>query len=60
MNQSNNIIAKINKIQENSKCRTCVKAENSANHVVSKCRIIKDGRTGFERRSIGKYVENIC
>ena len=31
------IKAKIDKTQENSKCRMCAKAEESVNHVLSKC-----------------------
>ena len=31
------IKAKIDKTQENSKCRMCTKAEESINHVLSKC-----------------------
>ena len=35
--RTNNIKAKIDKTQENSKCRMCGKAEESANHVLSEC-----------------------
>ena len=35
--RTNNIKAKIDKAQENSKCRMCGKAEDSVNHVLSKC-----------------------
>ena len=35
--RTNNIKAKIDKTQENSKCRMCGKAEESVNHVLSKC-----------------------
>ena len=35
--RNNNIKAKIDKTQENSKCRMCGKAEESGNHVLSKC-----------------------
>ena len=34
--RTNNIKAKINKTQENSKCRMYEKTEESANHVLSK------------------------
>ena len=34
----NNIKVKIDKTQENSKCRMCGNAEESVNHVLSKCR----------------------
>ena len=35
--RTNNIKAKIDKTQENSKCRMCGKAEESGNHVLSEC-----------------------
>ena len=35
--RTNNIKAKIDKTQENSKCRMCGKAEESVNHVLSEC-----------------------
>ena len=35
--RTNNIKAKIDKIQENSKCRVSRKAEESVNHVLSEC-----------------------
>ena len=35
--RTNNIKAKIEKTQESSKCRMCGKAEESVNHVLSKC-----------------------
>ena len=34
--RTNNIKAKIDKTQENSKCRMCEKTEESANYVLSK------------------------
>ena len=35
--RTNNIKAKIDKTQENSKCRMCGKAKESVNHVLSEC-----------------------
>ena len=35
--RTNNLKAKIDKTQENSKCRMCGKAEESVNHVLSEC-----------------------
>ena len=35
--RTNNIKAKIDNTQENSKCRMCGKAEESVNHVLSEC-----------------------
>ena len=35
--RTNIIKAKIDKTQENSKCRMCGKAEESVNHVLSEC-----------------------
>ena len=35
--RTNNIKAKIDKTQQNSKCRICKKAEKSVNHVLSEC-----------------------
>ena len=63
--RTNNVEAKIDKTQENSTCSMCVKAEESVNHVVSKCSKLaqkeyKNDMIGLERRSIGKYVENMA
>ena len=62
--RTNNIEAKIDKTQENSKCRMCGKAELSVNHVLSECsklakRSVKDDMVSLERRSFGKYVEKM-
>ena len=54
--RTNNIKAKIDKTQENSKCRRCGKAEESVNHVLSKCSKLAQKEY---KRSIGKYVENM-
>ena len=35
--RTNNIKAKVDKTQENSKCRMCGKAEEIVNHVLSEC-----------------------
>ena len=35
--RTNSIKAKIDRTQENSKCRMCGKAEESVNHVLSEC-----------------------
>ena len=35
--RNNNITIKIDKTQENNKCRICGKTEESVNHVLSKC-----------------------
>ena len=35
--RTNNIKAKIDKTQENNKCKMCGKAEENANHVLSEC-----------------------
>ena len=61
--RTNHTKAKIDKTQENSKCRMCGKAEERVNHVLSECsklaqRSIKDDMIGLVRRSNGKYVEN--
>ena len=37
--RTNNIKAKIDKTQENSKCKISGKAEESVNHVLSKCKL---------------------
>ena len=45
----NNMKAKINKTQENSKCRMCGKAEESVNHVLSESS--KLSQTEYERHN---------
>ena len=60
--RTNNIKAKIDMTQENSKCRICGKAELSVNHVLGECsklakRSVKDDMVSLERRSFEKYVE---
>ena len=64
--RTNNIKAKIDKSQENSKCKIIGKAEDSENHALSECSKfaqkeyeLVDDMIGLERSSIGKYVENM-
>ena len=65
--RTNHTKAKIDKTQENSKCRMCGKAEERVNHVLSECS--KLAQKEYKRRHdwfgtkiqweiYGKYVEN--
>ena len=62
--RTNNIKAKIDKTQENSKYRMCGKAEESVNHVLSECSKLvqkkyKRQHDWFGTKIHGKYVENM-
>ena len=62
--QTNVVKGKIDKLQEQTKCRICSRADETINRIVSECpelaqKSTKEGMIGSEGVLIGKFVEQM-
>ena len=54
--RTNHIKARIDKTQQNSKCRQCVDRDETINHIISECRKLAQKEYKTRRDWVGKVI----